>query len=144
MQFYIIHEVPAVSAEMLPDYAIKKVNVREGYQILSDIGHALGITWEGQNKCYNSTHPITLRFYQNYISLYDFLRHYEENLKQYELRFGKRTVFHERYTSVPIAKLLSAVPKNDNKYETIIRYILKHKSKHLTEPEIMKLWSCVD
>ncbi len=143
MQFYIIHREPAKNAELLPDYAIKKVNVREGYQIISDIGHALGVTWEGQNKCYNATHPITLRFYRNQDSLIDLLSHYRANLHEYERRFGKKTVFHDRYENVPIAALVDVAPFYDDDYDSVIRYMLKHKSKHLTHMEITRLESLI-
>lgn len=136
MQFYIIDKDPKTSAEMLPDYAIKKVNVREGWQILSDIGHALGVTWEGQNKCYNATHPITLRFYQNRESFVEFVLNYMENLDQYEARFNKTTVWHDRFIKVPLNTIKAALPAHDDKYQTVVRYMLNHKSKHLTEDEI--------
>lgn len=61
MQFYIVDPSPTTNAKRLPDYALR-VNMREGWQILSDIGHRFGVTWENQNKCYNKHHPWTRQF----------------------------------------------------------------------------------
>lgn len=58
MQFYRLHKQPEISAKMLPDYALKLVNIREGWQILSDCGHALYLSWETQNNEYNRYHLI--------------------------------------------------------------------------------------
>lgn len=52
MQFYRLHKQPEISAKMLPDYALKLVNIREGWQIISDCGHALYLSWETQNNVY--------------------------------------------------------------------------------------------
>ena len=83
MQFYVIHENPKRNAELLPDYAIKNVNVREGWQILSDIGHAVGVTWEGQNKCYNINHPATRRWYRDKKTFTDFIFYYEFAVRRF-------------------------------------------------------------
>lgn len=61
MQFYIIHQNPKESARRLPLYALK-TNMREGWQILSDIGHRFSLNWENQNKAYNPAHPWTRTF----------------------------------------------------------------------------------
>lgn len=49
MQLYRIHENPAENASLIGVYA-NKINVAEGLQQISDIGHCLGITWPGQYK----------------------------------------------------------------------------------------------
>lgn len=49
MQLYKIHDSPVENARLIGVYA-NKVNVAEGLQQISDIGHCLGIHWEGQYK----------------------------------------------------------------------------------------------
>ena len=62
MQFYIIDPSPDTNADILPAYALKRVNLREGWQIISDIGHRFGFEWDGQTKEYNPHHPLTRSF----------------------------------------------------------------------------------
>jgi len=47
MQLYKIHENPAENARLIGVYA-NKINVAEGLQQISDIGHCLDIHWPGQ------------------------------------------------------------------------------------------------
>lgn len=143
MQFYVIDRDPEVNAKMLPDYALKKVNVREGWQMLSDIGHAVGVHWEGQNKAYNMTHPNTLRWYQNNKVFADFTMYYWHCLVEYVLRFGKPTVYHRKYpvfVSRALDRVVDALP-GDDQYQSVIRYMLNWKMEHLTEAEVELLRS---
>ena len=137
MQFYIIHPAPLRNAALLPEYALKRVNVREGWQILSDIGHRFGVGWVGQNKLYNAHHPLT-RSYSNRQALSAFLRHYDACLSAYLLRgMGKRTVWHDAWLGVPLTALLAAVPASP--YEEARHYLLTAKADKLTDEDVERI-----
>lgn len=89
MQFYRVHIQPEISSKMLPDYALKSVNIREGWQTISDCGHALGLTWETQNNEYNRYHPNTWRFWKTKDMFYNLIDHYIYNIMEYNERFGE-------------------------------------------------------
>lgn len=142
MQFYIIDEDPEINAKELPDYCLLKVNIREGWQILSDIGHALGVAWEGQNKEYNRYHAETRQYWKSLKNFINFNNHYMACLNEYFYRFSKYTVWHERYlNSFKVATYKDLMDKLDgfNKYRQIIEYLATRKAKHLTNEEIEKL-----
>jgi len=139
MQFFIIHPNPDENAKLLPDYAIKQVNVREGYQILSDIAHNLGITWEGQNKAYSVWHAETRRFMANRDSFMKFADHYLSCLNEYEKRFGKLTIFHQKYQKVPIGYIYSQLPEVRSHEEFMRDYMLSAKSDKMISVEVSRL-----
>lgn len=138
MQFYILHEDPITSAKMLPDYALKRVNIREGWQMLSDIGHILDIVWVGQNQLYSKSHAKTLSFCSSLERFRFFLNHYSACLTEYLRRYGNNTVWHERYNRFMQDCIYNSIclrlPKDE--YEQTLRYLLNQKRKHLTESEI--------
>lgn len=140
MQFYIIDKDAKTNAEWLPNYAIKKVNVREGYQILSDIGHYLDIHWENQNKEYNKYHPNISKYYKTKEMFNLFYDCYAACAEEYRNRFNK----DHKY----IAYFNYNVPTKDVFLEKIInmsdevftmKYLLDRKSKHLTNEYISSL-----
>ena len=133
MQFYMICEDPEKSAQLLPDSVIKNVNLREGWQILSDIGHKFGVTWEGQEPETNVTHPVTMQHYVNREAFVLFMQHYFKNLQEYTSRFNKTTVWHERFYNVPGYWLKGKIPPGRDKYEAAAQYMLDHKSQHLSD-----------
>ena len=139
MQFFIINEDPETNAKLLPDYAIKKVNVREGWQIISDIGHNLGIAWEGQNKPYSIWHAETRRFMVNRESFIHFIMCYKACLEKYYLEDWKLTVFHKRFMSLPISKIANMIPANRTHPEFMLDYMLRGKRQYLTDAEIKRL-----
>jgi len=145
MQFYIIHDDPKVSARLLPDYGIK-TNVREAYQMLSDMGHLFDIKWEGQFNKYNPYHAETRQYWKN-IGCFDFfINHYEHCLMQYEIRFWQQTKWHEGYFSFQKRAhnlLREAIIGRSEKYNQVIQYLLVVKSKHLKPKEITALQSMV-
>ena len=109
MQFYIIDPDPATNARNLPAYALR-VNIREGWQILSDIGHRFGVKWAGQNKAYNPLHPLT-RSFSNGDAFLPFCRHYRACLEAYLTRgLGKRTVWHDAEQTFLASELLAELP----------------------------------
>ncbi|MDC7221558.1 MAG: hypothetical protein PQJ59_16610 [Spirochaetales bacterium] len=149
MQFFIIHEDPKTNAAMLPDYALKQVNIREGWQILSDIGHNLGITWECQNKAYSIWHAETRRFMVNRISFYKFIFHYSACLNEYEKRFKKTTVFHLRFDMIDgfggaIKEIGDKLPMERSHEEFMRDYMLKGKIDKLRPEEIERLEGMYD
>lgn len=136
MQFYIIHKDPETNAKLLPDYALKRVNIREGWQILSDIGHRFGVTWDCQNKHYNMYHPLT-RSFSTRSQFLSFKNYYHACLKEYEKRYGKPTIWHVNYYNVPWGKIHDALSMTTE--QEVINYLTTSKAKHLTEAEIKRL-----
>jgi hypothetical protein len=144
MQFFIINEDPKISARLLPDYCLKAVNAREGFQMLSDIGHLFDVKWEGQNNHYNAYHAETRKFWRNLRAFDCFIAHYEACLIEYELRQWNRTEFHERYMKfrpAALPELRSKISAHSNKYSQVIKYLLDRKSDKLTTSEIARLES---
>jgi hypothetical protein len=140
MQFFIIHPDPETNAKMLPDYAIKKVNVREGWQILSDIGHNLGITWEGQNKPYSIWHAETRRFMVNREAFELFLNHYRFCLNEYTERFGNDTIFHDKYfTTLPVLTLCLKIPSHRTHEQFMLDYLIRSKKEKMSKLDYNKL-----
>lgn len=141
MQFYRVMSDPELNAKFLPDYAIKSVNVREGYQILSDCGHALGVSWETQNKEYNRCHPNTWRHWKNPRAFYDFLNHYIACLSEADNRgFTKIYETYRAKLQVFIVEVLPDITVPDlTEEQHMAKYLLHRKSKHLSEEEIETL-----
>ena len=140
MQFYIINPDPDKNAALLPDYAIKSVNVREGYQILSDCGHAVFVNWSSQNKEYNRFHPNTWRHWKNKDSFYSFLAHYMACLSEYEKRFGENktyTTYKAKFDSFLCEAfcLFHGAIYNFTDEQHMALYMLRQKDKHLTQDE---------
>jgi hypothetical protein len=109
MQFYIIDPDPATNARNLPAYALR-VNIREGWQILSDIGHRFGVKWAGQNKAYNPLHPLT-RSFSNQDAFVDLWRHYGYCLTAYiDRNIGKRTVWHDAFDPASLMAIWETLP----------------------------------
>jgi hypothetical protein len=137
MQFYIVDPNPEKNIKLLPEYAIKKVNVREGWQILSDIGHMYNVTWEGQNKLYSASHVLTRSFCVNAVEYLRFINHYVACVYSYKNSWQKR--YETFLESGAYHKLLSAIPDQRTSFEYQAEYMLKYKSKHLTEQEKINL-----
>ena len=136
LQFYIISKDLKKNFKYLPKYALEKVNIREGYQILSDIGHYYGVTWKFQNKKYNYNHPNVKKFC-TYPMFQEFISHYEESIN-----YKKDTIFVQKYSYFKKEngkKKLLAIIQKDNKYLQDIRYLLSSKKKNLQKNEIENL-----
>lgn len=93
MQFYIPHTDPTTAARALPTYALR-VNLKEGWQILSDLAHRFGVTWDGQNKPYNPAHPWT-RTFSHKAGFNRLIHHLRANAAEYYNRTGKQTVWQD-------------------------------------------------
>lgn len=142
MQFFIIHDDPKINSRLLPDYCIKSVNCREGYQMLSDIGHLFGVRWEGQNKNYNVYHAETRQYWKNIRAFDFFVAHYEACLSEYEYRYWHQTKFHENYFNFQkkaLSELRSKITNYSKKYNQVVQYLLKNKTNKLTAKEIVRL-----
>lgn len=146
MQFYIIHEDPYQNAKLLPDYAIKKVNVREGWMILCDCCRAVGIEFEGMTKEYNRYHPNTARFWVDRNTFHRFMSYYNQCLNEYGKRFGYNTKMHLTYSKKYIYffnryydDFFNDVKFPGSKEKQVIQYMLERKSQHLTEEERERL-----
>ena len=138
MQFYIVDKDPLKSAELLPDYALKMVNIREGWQILSDIGHRFGFMFEGQNKHYNMYHPLT-RSFSNKEDFKILFNNYHECCLEHAKRFKKETEHILRFKSnfTQIETIAHILPKDT--FEEVRHYLTTSKRKHLTESEVERI-----
>ena len=140
MQFYIVHPDPHISAKLLPDYALNEVNLREGWQILSDIGHIHSVIWSGQNACFSKSHALTRQFCSRASEFGDFVCHYRACCDEYVRRYGKSNSFIDRFFKVPVPVLHSIVDKlPSDRYDNVRRYLLSEKRSHLTQAEILRL-----
>ena len=136
MQFYIVDTNPERSAKLLPDYALVQVQLREGWQILSDIGHRFGVTWDGQNKCYNKHHPLTRSF--SCSGRFDTLTiHYEACLLEHARRDFMSTTWHVRFKDLPANEIWAELP--DTPEEETAHYLLTQKHAHLSATETKRL-----
>jgi len=142
MQFYIINKDPAINAGLLPDYAIKSVNVRDGHQILSDIGHRFGVQWEGQNKPYNPFHPLTREF-SHQDTFKWFVEHFDYCCVEYQHRFKKTRQEIESFKVFTKFDIIMEVLPLNREQETI-HYLLTRKKDKLTANELNKLWASQD
>ena len=140
MQFYIVHPDPEKSAEMLPDYALKQVNLREGFQILSDIAHIHGVTWPEQNACYSRSHALTRKLSSSRERFQRFLENYNACLTEYERRWGKCS-WVDKYFEFLGAGADTAISRKlpADEYEDTRRYLLTEKRDKLTEAEAKRL-----
>jgi len=141
MQFYIIHNDPKINASLLPDYALKKVNLREGWQILSDIGHKFNVTWEGQYAKYNPYHVLTKSFWMNKEAFDKFIFHYTYCLKEYRNRYDKETIWHKlfKFFGKDNYCILYDKISNGDIISQNLEYLLTEKRKFLTEDEMERL-----
>ncbi len=121
--------------------------MREGWQILSDIGHAVNVTWEGQNKEYNKNHPACMRWRKDQDTFGLFLKYYIKCLLEYSERFDVSNKFHSKFSDFCFNKIECKIKKNLPKKRTeeqmTIDYLLQAKKNHLTKYEIKKLKSYV-
>jgi hypothetical protein len=128
-----IYEIPDMSK--LPLWA-KRVNVREGWQMISDIGHAVGVTWPEQNKEYNRWHSNTRKWWIDrsefqrlytlfQISLFEL---YNKKDKTGITYFKKDVYFNGRFT-------YNKLPRNRTEQQHEVLYMLERKSKNMTEEE---------
>ncbi len=136
MQFYICHTDPIKNAELLPDYAIKQVNVREGFQIISDVCRRFDVTFDGQNKAYNPFHPLTREF-SHVESFKSFLVHYGECCNEYLRRFRKSRVEIECFIHFDPKKTIKRLPSTREAEN--LHYLLTRKIDKLTDNEFDNL-----
>jgi hypothetical protein len=141
MQFYMLDADPIKSAKLLPDYALFKVNLREGWQILSDIGHIFGVTWPEQNALYSESHALTRMLCRSRTAFSDFICHYAACCNEYRERTGTESVWALRF-KVFLAlytqdKIWPLLPQDE--YDSTRIYLLTTKRKHLTAAEIERL-----
>jgi hypothetical protein len=151
MQYYKLAEDSSVSSKLLPDYALAKVNLREGWQIISDIGHVVGVTWEGQNKVYSPYHAKTRTFWKTKKDFLSLCIQYEQDLIEYETRMGENRKYFTQKTWSRYQKLYSffiynvcqkiikKLPEQRNSFEMDLIYLLDRKKDKLTEEEIKRL-----
>lgn len=140
MQFYIVHEDPIKSAKMLPDYALKQVNLREGWQIISDIAHIVGVEFQGQNKLYSDSHALTLQLCSSSDAFKLFIEHYKACCLEYKHRYKCTSSFIDKFFSMrgELWNRISGLLPND-KYEATRRYLLYNKGSKLTDEDRLRL-----
>lgn len=138
MQFYIIDKDPKTNAELLPDYALLRVNVREGWQILSDICHRFvpSVRFTGQNRRYNPWHART-RSLSDKVSFSWFMLYYKECCDEYKRRTGKSRKEIESFENLNLeafnALLHKALPATAE--QETAWYMCHMKHKLLTQEE---------
>jgi len=128
-----IYEIPEMSK--LPLWALR-VNVREGWQMISDIGHAVGVTWPTQNKEYNRWHSNTRKWwidrskFQRLYTLFQIALFALCNKKDKTgVTYLKKDVyFNGRF-------VFDKLPKNRTAQQHEVLYILERKSKNMSEEE---------
>ena len=139
MQFYIVHKDPVKNAKMLPTYALK-VNMREGWQILSDIGHRFGVSWENQCKAYNPAHPWT-RTFSHQQGFNRLIHGLEDCCNEYYNRTGKAPCWCGWVADFKAADkdetLFCSLP-HDQEAETI-HYLKNYKADKMTLKELEAL-----
>lgn len=151
MQFYRLSEDPGINVCLLPEYALK-VNVREGWQILSDIGHIYGITWKNQNKCYSKSHPTTRFHARDWEAIKSFLEHYRYCLRYIGMH-GKvkstpcakkamETMFSDTWIEIEFQFMDKAPKRSGQDPYGDISYLLTEKVGKLSECEkdVLKKW----
>jgi len=134
MQFYIIDLYQVENAKKLPAWALR-VNIREGWQILSDIGHATGISWEGQNREYNRYHANTWRFWKTKEDFLKFYYHYKACLDEYKRAYKIKPKYLDFIGNVPMQEILDNI-NTDSEEKSVIKYMLERKSKNMSVEEI--------
>ena len=133
MRFYMVHPDPVMNVKLLPEYAIKKVNVLEGWSILSDIGHIFDIHWKYQNKLYSRTHIMTRTLSANKDAFIRFWAHYKACAYHAgSPHFIKR--IEAKDTLLAVARIESMIGDWD-KYQTDAYYLLTEKGHFLNEQE---------
>ena len=139
MQFFVIHPDPVTNANMLPEYAITKVNCREGIQVLSDIGHNLGVTWEGQNKAYSIWHAETRRFMVNRESFELFVQHLLQCLLKYKEIKGKHCAYHDKFLIAKVSEIACALPQSRSHEDFMLDYLVRGKASKMSEYDLKRL-----
>lgn len=135
MQFYIIHEDPKTNVQLLPEYALKKVNIREGWQILSDIGHIHGVSWPKQNKIYSASHVLTRSFCVNLIAFDRFMLHYIACAEATKGSYYDKLMESQAY----IKQLYHTIPLERTQALFNLEYLLFQKRKQITDQDYVKL-----
>lgn len=143
MQFYIIHPTPAISVKLLPDYALKQVNLREGYQILSDIGHIVDVHWPNQNKLYSISHALTRSFCSSIGAFNEFVINYDHCCREYYNRFGKMIRYMDLFSDWLDGNYFDLIVDKlpEDRYSSVIQYLTTVKRDKLTADEIDSLTS---
>lgn len=136
MQFYIIHSDPTKSAQALPTYALK-VNIREGWQILSDIGHRFGVHWPNQCKAYNPAHPWTRQF-SHRDGFRKFINHLRACCAEYYNRTGKQTCWQDWFADFD-GNNNECIPLPDDQEAETIHYLITAKAGKMTAEELLTL-----
>jgi hypothetical protein len=141
MQFIILDESPEVSYNHMPAY-MRSVNIREGWQILSDIGHIYGVTWETQNKCYSKSHSVTRSYCYNREAFERFFKHYEYFITASK---NKKYIYKLYSCSNQISELFYLIPENRTPGQFAAQYLLdtkiynKNGKQQISDAEIEKL-----
>lgn len=121
------------------DYALKQVNVREGWQIFSDIGHSVGVTWEGQNKRCSPTHARTLSLATRE-RFFWFCHHYQSCLREFENRTGKKAHWEslrDKVSHDTLSLINTRLPVDEE--DAYLRLLTTVKSDQLTPADHFRL-----
>jgi hypothetical protein len=139
MQFYIIDDDPIVNATLLPQYA-RKVNIREGWQILSDVGHTVGVSFTGQTAKYSLSHPAVRRFTKDKASFTRLILHYQACLVE-EKEYSRTWMDKFANATAGINEIKNRLPDTRSDELHTIDYLLNNKlenkngKRQITEAE---------
>lgn len=132
-----IYEIP--DQTKLPLWA-HRVNVREGWQMISDVGHAVGVTWDTQNKEYNRWHSNTRKWWVNNKTLRELLNLYKISL-DYLCEINDKTgiTYKNKYNIFDMYYLKNSLPVDRTEQQHEVLYMLERKQKNMTQEEIEML-----
>lgn len=129
-----MHPDPELSARILPTYALR-INIREGWTMMSDIGHRFRSHWAHQCEPCNPVHPRT-RTFSHRAGLTVFLNNYRACCQEYYDRTGKMTCWQQWFADIDTGFWIN-VPA-DQEQETL-RYLTNYKSDKMTPEELITL-----
>ena len=130
-----IYEIPDMSK--LPLWA-KRVNAREGWQMISDIGHAVGVTWPDQDKEYNRWHSNTRKWWikrGTFNTLMGIFVTSVNSLVKENDKTGLTYLAKYQNSHAFIADIYYALPSFRTVRQHDVLYMLKRKSKNMTAEE---------
>lgn len=123
MQFEIIIENdPIANANAISLDHLKAFQVREGYQIASDIGHNLRVWWNCQNAPYSIWHAETRRFMLTKSTFNEFY----QNLLLCAERLGTKS-WIDKIAEIPVFEITDRLPTKRTPGQLMAEMMLRTK-----------------
>jgi hypothetical protein len=119
----------------LPLWALR-VNVREGWQMISDIGHAVDVTWPEQNKEYNRWHSNTRKWWIDRSKFQRLYTLFQISLFElYNKKDKTGVAYLKKDAYFDGNRVYNKLPKNRTEQQHEVLYMLKRKSKNMSAEE---------